>query len=326
MLAEQEIPKEPVILHFPAPLPIRVIGDPSQLTLAGQLREDTLSVGVGWAGKVRVITTHITVLRPLACVAILLPFVVSFSPRTSWAWDGGPQCVPFARALSNIRLFGDAWRWWSAAAGLYNRGANPQAGSILSFRPDARIPLGHIAVVTRVINGREIEVDQANWAHPGAISRQDQVLDVSTDNNWTAVRVGLRGRDNFGAVYATNGFIYGWPIPAATMSPDAGQMERYPRTSRLMSGRGVAFALTFDQIVSHGGSQLTLVTPTGNTRRIPVRLVAQPNTLYASIGGLAPGDYRLEWEAQVADGTRLHGSLPFNVGQHVSDRRRLPAS
>ena len=82
-----------------------------------------------------------------------------------------------------------------------------------------------------------------------------------------------------------------------------------------MTGRAVAFALTFDQIVSHSASQLTLVTPTGSTHRIPIRLVAQPNTLYASIGGLEPGDYRLQWEAQTADGTRLLGSLPFNVGQ-----------
>jgi methionine-rich copper-binding protein CopC len=110
-------------------------------------------------------------------------------------------------------------------------------------------------------------------------------------------------------------------VPAATVSPDADQVERPPRTSRLMSGRGVAFALTFDQIVSHSGSQVVLVTPTGGMRRIPVRLVAQPNTLYASIGGLEPGDYRLQWDAQAADGTRLHGSLPFSVGQDASNRQ-----
>ena len=159
----------------------------------------------------RGVTTHTAVLRSLACVALMSLFV-SFIPKTSWAWDRGLQCVPFARALSSIRLFGDAWRWWSTAAGLYNRGTIPQAGSILSFRPDARMPLGHIAVVTRVLNGREIEVDHANWAVPGAISRQVQILDVSTDNNWAAVRVGLRDRDRFGAVYATNGFIYGRPV------------------------------------------------------------------------------------------------------------------
>jgi methionine-rich copper-binding protein CopC len=104
-------------------------------------------------------------------------------------------------------------------------------------------------------------------------------------------------------------------VQAAAVSPDADGTERHPKTSRLMSGRAVSFALTFDHIVSHSGSQLTLVTPTGDTRKIPIRLVAQPNTLYASIGGLEPGDYQLQWEAQAADGTRLHGSLPFGVGQ-----------
>ena len=104
-------------------------------------------------------------------------------------------------------------------------------------------------------------------------------------------------------------------VQGATGSFNAGGTEYHPRISRLMTGRAVAFALTFDQIVSHSASQLTLVTPTGSTRRIPIRLVAQPNTLYASIGGLEPGDYRLQWEAQTADGTRLLGSLPFNVGQ-----------
>ena len=150
--------------------------------------------------------------KALTCAAATLLFLLlACLPQASWAWDRGPQCVPFARALSSIRLFGDAWRWWSVAAGLYNRGATPQAGSILSFRSDARMPLGHIAVVTRVIDRREIEVDHANWA-PGVVRRQVRVLDVSVDNDWTAVRVELPEHDRFGAVYATNGFIHGWPI------------------------------------------------------------------------------------------------------------------
>jgi hypothetical protein len=73
------------------------------------------------------------------------------------------------------------------------------------------MPLGHIAVVTRVIDAREIEVDHANWT-PGAIRRQVLVVDVSAGNDWTAVRVELGDGDRFGAQYATNGFIYGWPV------------------------------------------------------------------------------------------------------------------
>jgi methionine-rich copper-binding protein CopC len=99
--------------------------------------------------------------------------------------------------------------------------------------------------------------------------------------------------------------------------PEAGEMTHHPRTSRLTNGRAIAFALSFDQIVSHSGSQLTLISSTGSTRNIPIRLVAQPNTLYASVGGLEPGEYQLQWDALAADGRRLHGSLPFRVGSDV---------
>jgi CHAP domain len=91
----------------------------------------------------------------LTCAATTLLLFVCV-PHASRAWDRGPQCVPFARALSSIRLFGDARGWWSAAAGSYNRGTRPQVGSVLSFRSDVRMPLGHVAVVTTVVDRREI--------------------------------------------------------------------------------------------------------------------------------------------------------------------------
>ena len=154
----------------------------------------------------------------------LLVFLVGCcQPHLSLAQDYSSQCVPFARALSSIALSGDAWRWWSEASPGYERGSHPQAGSILSFRPSTRIPLGHLAVVTRVISSREIEVDHANWVAPGAISRGVQVLDISPDNNWTAVRVELREKDHFGEIYATNGFIYGRPIQIGPQIVDVAQ-------------------------------------------------------------------------------------------------------
>jgi hypothetical protein len=44
-------------------------------------------------------------------------------------------------------------------------------------------------------------------------------------------------------------------VQGATGSSNAGGTEYHPRISRLMTGRAVAFALTFDQIVSHSASQ-----------------------------------------------------------------------
>lgn len=116
------------------------------------------------------------------------------------------SCVPFARSDSGIQVAGNAWQWWDNAAGIYARGHVPEVGSVLNFEANRRMRLGHVAVVSRVISRREIEVDQANWPH-GGISRGVPVIDVSENNNWTAVRVGIGG-DSFGSIYPTYGFIY----------------------------------------------------------------------------------------------------------------------
>ncbi len=123
------------------------------------------------------------------------------------AWYG-ISCVPFAREESGIDLPGNAWEWWDNAAGLYARGSVPQLGSVLAFRANRRMRLGHVAVVARVVNPREIEVDQANWGTRGGVSRDVSVVDVSEENDWSAVRVELGDREEFGAVYPTYGFIY----------------------------------------------------------------------------------------------------------------------
>ena len=143
---------------------------------------------------------------------ILLLYLAYAAPANAWEWP--LQCVPFARAISGVRLFGDAWRWWSEAAGRYERGQAPQPGSILSFRPSTTMPLGHVAVVTRVISPRRIEIDHANWASPGAITTNAAAVDVSERNDWSAVRVELGRSDRFGAIYAADGFIYAKGRPA----------------------------------------------------------------------------------------------------------------
>ena len=128
---------------------------------------------------------------------------------------GGLSCVPFARSDSGISVGGNAWQWWDNAAGVYARGSVPEPGSVLSFRANGRMRLGHVAVVTRVINPREIEIEHANWSERGTrggVTRNVPVVDVSEANDWTAVRVGLVGESGrFGSIYPTYGFIYDRP-------------------------------------------------------------------------------------------------------------------
>jgi len=128
----------------------------------------------------------------------------------AYAHGGGVSCVPFARNDSGISVTGNAWQWWDNAVGVYARGSVPEAGSILTFRSNGRMRLGHVAVVSRVINPREIQIDHANW-WGGMVARNIPVVDVSEANDWTAVRVGLSRSGEFGSVYPTYGFIYDRP-------------------------------------------------------------------------------------------------------------------
>jgi hypothetical protein len=143
----------------------------------------------------------------------------------------GISCVPYARQVSGILVPGNAWQWWDNAEGLYARGDQPEAGSVLNFRANGRMRLGHVAVVTQVVNAREVIVNHANWPSgggAGGVSHDVAVVDVSEANNWSAVRVELGHAGEFGSVYPTYGFIYNRPdtgIVTASIARPAPQPE-----------------------------------------------------------------------------------------------------
>lgn len=105
----------------------------------------------------------------------------------------GLECVPFARHISGIRVFGNAATWWREAAGRYAEGAAPRIGAVLVFRPSGAIKLGHVAVVSRIVSPRILMITHANWSRIGGlrgqIERDVTLVDVSATNNWSAVRV-----------------------------------------------------------------------------------------------------------------------------------------
>ncbi len=144
-----------------------------------------------------------------------------YPPHVVHSFYSGLQCVPYAREVSHIDLTGNAFLWWAEAAGRYARGDTPVEGAVLNFRAIGRMPLGHVAVVTAVINSRTILVTQANWV-PGTITNDVTMQDVSPLNNWSEVRVELGNGDTLGASYPTYGFIYNQP-PDATVIASNGE-------------------------------------------------------------------------------------------------------
>jgi surface antigen len=126
----------------------------------------------------------------------------------------GLECVPFARQMSGIQIYGNAWTWWDQAADRYEEGARPQVGAVLVFRPHGVMKLGHVAVVSKIVSSRILMVSHANWSRIGGvrgqIERDVTLVDVSAENDWSQVRVWWSDHRGLGTTaYPVYGFIYG---------------------------------------------------------------------------------------------------------------------
>ena len=149
--------------------------------------------------------------------------IAAAAPASASLLDYVGQCVPFARAASGIAIYGDAWTWWDQAQGRYRRGDSPRAGAVIVFAKSARLPLGHVAVVSRIVERRVLMLTHANWSRQNGErghAEQDVTLhDVSPDNDWSDVKVWYRDRDGLGSsVYPVKGFIYSDARPARELT------------------------------------------------------------------------------------------------------------
>ena len=150
--------------------------------------------------------------RSIALSVGTLTVAASAQPASLLDYVG--QCVPFARAASGIAIFGDAWTWWQQADGKYDRGHAPRAGAVIVFTKTARLPMGHVAVVSRVVEKRVLMLTHANWSRQngerGHAEQDVTLFDVSDGNDWSEVKVWFRDSNGLGGgIYPVSGFIYG---------------------------------------------------------------------------------------------------------------------
>jgi surface antigen len=139
--------------------------------------------------------------------------MISLVPASGAVADIYWQCVPFARLISGIQIFGDARTWWSQATGKYETGGTPKAGAVLCFKPVGKMQLGHVAVVSQVLTDRVIQITHANWSRIGGtrgqVEKDVTVIDVSPMGDWSQVKVWYDPvRDLGSTAYPTYGFIY----------------------------------------------------------------------------------------------------------------------
>jgi surface antigen len=150
-----------------------------------------------------------------------LSILAAVTPATAGAYW---QCVTFARSVSGIQLFGDAWTWWEQATGKYAKGAAPKTGAVLVFKAGGHMRHGHVAVVSNVLTDRIIEISHANWSPieggRGKVEEDVTAVDVSPKGDWTEVKVWYDPSHSMGTkVYPTYGFIYQDPAaPTAALA------------------------------------------------------------------------------------------------------------
>jgi surface antigen len=142
------------------------------------------------------------------------------------------QCVPYARQVSGIRIYGDAHTWWTQAAGKYERGYVPRVGAVMAFRPHGKMVLGHVAAVSRIIDSRTVLIRHSNWSpingRRGQIENDVEAVDVSPNNDWSEVRVWF---DPIQALGGTHWPVQGFIYPTGSRRLDQGfQLARYERT------------------------------------------------------------------------------------------------
>ncbi len=126
------------------------------------------------------------------------------------------QCVPYARKLSNIQIRGNAWTWWGQAEGRYPRSGQPRAGAVMVLKKKNAGSLGHVAYVEEIIDNRTLIVSHANWLNKGRLHNETPVIDVSKNNDWSAVRFWNTEGGHFGGnTYHPYGFIHQNKVYAA---------------------------------------------------------------------------------------------------------------
>jgi len=159
------------------------------------------------------------------------------------------QCVPYARQVSGIQIYGDAHTWWGQAQGRYKRGSKPRVGAVMAFRPHGNMELGHVAAVSKIVDSRTVLLRHANWSpingRRGQIEDDVRAVDVSDKNDWSEVRVWYDPIQSLGGTaWPVQGFIYGDKASGSTeIRSDAkpvGPSVAAPRAKRDIIGDIIA--------------------------------------------------------------------------------------
>ena len=81
------------------------------------------------------------------------------------------QCAPFARLISGISLFGDAWTWWEQATGKYTKGYLGLICSRTEIGVPASFPESVARAPQRFFSSTKKTSALRSGSHPGSENR-----------------------------------------------------------------------------------------------------------------------------------------------------------
>lgn len=235
-----------------------------------------------------------TVLSFAALAAAFTATVPAVLPEIAVAQelDAYLQCVPYAREVSGIQIYGDAHTWWGQADGRYERGRSPKVGAVMYFPRTSRMRFGHVAAVSRLLDSRRVLLDHANWSpidgRRGQIERDVLAVDVSDNNDWSQVRVWYAPLGDLGTTpWQVAGFIY----------PDHANSQRRtviaraePVALRAMRPRRTESSREFTSAFSNLGQPTHAVRQAHRATPAPRQASHQPRTTTATASALSRYD------------------------------------
>jgi methionine-rich copper-binding protein CopC len=101
----------------------------------------------------------------------------------------------------------------------------------------------------------------------------------------------------------------------ASAAAHAVLLESSPSLNAAVAGPDVPIKLRFNVRIDASRSRFTLVRPDGTTTPLELAKDSPADTLSARASGLAPGAYRLRWQALASDGHITRGEIPFTVAR-----------
>ena len=90
-------------------------------------------------------------------------------------------------------------------------------------------------------------------------------------------------------------------------------MESSPALHATVTGPDLNFNLRFNVRVDGNRSKLRLFAAGGKLTSLAITRQTNPDRLQASIAGVKPGAYKLEWNVLASDGHMSRGEIPFTV-------------